>query len=128
MARREAVNEKAGKKKRRGASGSGGGSSTRREDAEPAASGPAVEGAAPPDAAGARTFYDSFRENVESLLIAIILAIVIRHFAVEAFEIPTGSMAPTLFGMHVVAECPNCAEEYAVAVSSDASSGRFRER
>ncbi|HLU49103.1 MAG TPA: hypothetical protein VK116_13500, partial [Planctomycetota bacterium] len=37
-----------------------------------------------------RTLYDSFRENLESLIIAVILAVIIRHFAVEAFEIPTG--------------------------------------
>ncbi len=36
------------------------------------------------------------REWVESLIIALILAMVIRIFVVEPFKIPTGSMRPTL--------------------------------
>ena len=36
------------------------------------------------------------REYAESLLIAFILAMVIRAFVVQAFKIPTGSMNPTL--------------------------------
>jgi signal peptidase I len=36
------------------------------------------------------------REWVESLVIAFILAMVIRAFIVQAFKIPTGSMRPTL--------------------------------
>jgi signal peptidase I len=37
-------------------------------------------------------------ENLESVLVAIAFALVIRHFAVEAYKIPTESMAPTLLG------------------------------
>ena len=36
------------------------------------------------------------REWVESILIALILALLIRGFIVQAFKIPTGSMRPTL--------------------------------
>jgi len=36
------------------------------------------------------------REWVESIVIAMLLALVIRTFVVQAFKIPTGSMRPTL--------------------------------
>ncbi len=36
------------------------------------------------------------REYVESLVLAILLALVVRTFFVQAFKIPTGSMRPTL--------------------------------
>lgn len=38
------------------------------------------------------------RDNIEAFAIAIAMALVIRHFSVEAFRIPTGSMMPTLYG------------------------------
>ncbi|GJQ58650.1 MAG: S26 family signal peptidase [Candidatus Scalindua sp. AMX11] len=52
------------------------------------------------------------RENFESILIAIVLAFVLRIFIVEAFKIPTGSMAPTLLGLHKVVKCPNCSWKF----------------
>ncbi len=36
------------------------------------------------------------REYIESLLIAVLLALFVRSFVVEAFTIPSGSMEPTL--------------------------------
>jgi len=48
------------------------------------------------------------RENVESIVTAILLALVIRFFIIEAFKIPTGSMAPTLLGQHRTLKCQNC--------------------
>lgn len=36
------------------------------------------------------------REWIESIIVALILAMVIRTFVVQAFKIPTGSMRPTL--------------------------------
>ncbi len=52
------------------------------------------------------------RENIESILIAIALAFVLRIFVVEAFKIPTGSMAPTLLGQHKNVKCPNCSWKF----------------
>jgi signal peptidase I len=37
-------------------------------------------------------------ETVESFAVAIIVALAIRHFIIEPFKIPTGSMEPTLHG------------------------------
>jgi signal peptidase I len=42
------------------------------------------------------------REYTESILIAILIAVILRAFVVEAFKIPTGSMIPTLeVGDHI---------------------------
>src|SRR5262245_12956280 len=43
----------------------------------------------------------SVKETVTSIVIAFILAFVFRGFVIEAFLIPTGSMAPTLMGAHM---------------------------
>ncbi len=39
-----------------------------------------------------------FRELVESILVALVIALVLRAYVVQAFKIPTGSMQPTLHG------------------------------
>ena len=56
---------------------------------------------------------ENIKDTIESLVIAFILAFVFRGFLVEAFVIPTGSMAPTLYGMHGTQICPDCGWEYA---------------
>src|SRR5215204_5485668 len=48
------------------------------------------------------------KETVESILVAFILAFIFRAFVVEAFVIPTGSMAPTLLGAHMRFRCNDC--------------------
>jgi signal peptidase I len=50
----------------------------------------------------------NYKETVESILVAFILAFIFRAFVVEAFVIPTGSMAPTLYGAHIRYRCPDC--------------------
>ena len=54
----------------------------------------------------------TFRETIESLVVAFILAFVFRAFVVEAFVIPTGSMADTLRGKHFRLTCPTCGYQY----------------
>lgn len=52
--------------------------------------------------------------TLEWLLIAFILALVFRAFGVEAFQIPTGSMADTLKGAHYHVRCLRCGYSYDV--------------
>ncbi len=55
---------------------------------------------------------DSLRETLESIIIAFVLAFVFRAYVVEAFVIPTGSMAPTLLGEHIQLTCDQCGYPY----------------
>jgi signal peptidase I len=50
--------------------------------------------------------------TLEWLITAFILAFVFRAFAVEAFRIPTGSMADTLMGAHYQLRCTQCGYEF----------------
>jgi signal peptidase I len=52
------------------------------------------------------------RNTVESIGIAVVLAFVLRAFTIEAFVIPTGSMAPRLFGAHWHLQCTECGYEF----------------
>jgi len=53
---------------------------------------------------GARTKKkSSLRENIEAILVAIVLALFIRTFIIQAFKIPSGSMKQTLqIGDHIL--------------------------
>jgi len=44
-----------------------------------------------------------FRENIEVVVFAIVMAMGLKIFAVEAYQIPTGSMQPTLMGTNLLA-------------------------
>ena len=48
----------------------------------------------------------------EWLITAFILAFVFRTFVMEAFRIPTGSMADTLKGAHFRLRCRQCGYKY----------------
>ena len=61
------------------------------------------------------------RETIESLVIAFVLAFLFRTFQAEAFVIPTGSMAPTLMGMHKDVECSECGQRFKVNASTEGS-------
>jgi len=60
-----------------------------------------------------KTDLKHLRVTVESVYIAIVLAFVLRAFMIEAFVIPTGSMANALYGEHYQLHCPSCGYEYA---------------
>ena len=61
----------------------------------------------------------SIRETVESIVVAFILAFLFRAFVAEAFVIPTGSMAPTLMGVHKDIVCEHCGKQYQSSASQE---------
>ena len=62
---------------------------------------------------------ESHRDTVEAIVVALILALVVRGFEAQAFVIPTGSMAPTLMGRHKELSCPQCGFVYTVNASEE---------
>ncbi len=59
---------------------------------------------------------DTIRDTFDSIVVAFILAFVFRAFVVEAFVIPTGSMAPGLYGMHGQHRCAACQYPFAYGI------------
>ena len=59
---------------------------------------------------------DTLRDTVESIVVAFIMAFVFRAFVIEAFIIPTGSMAPSLYGQHGQHRCPMCQFSFAYGI------------
>ncbi len=70
----------------------------------------------------------AMRETIESIVIAFILAFLFRTFQAEGYVIPTGSMGPTLVGLHKDLNCPKCDFLYQVGVSKgvDQTTGKRR--
>jgi len=66
----------------------------------------------------------AIRDMVESVWVAIVLAFVLRAFMVEAFVIPTGSMAPRLMGRHYDLRCPSCGYRFAYGYGGEDTSRR----
>jgi signal peptidase I len=82
-----------------------------------------------PDAAkaaptGAHAARETVKETLISVIIAFVLAFVFRGFVVEAFVIPTGSMAPTLLGQHMRFQSEGSGQSWAVGPRDE---GRARE-
>jgi signal peptidase I len=62
---------------------------------------------------------DSVREVVETVVFVVVLVLLLKSFAAEAFVIPTGSMAETLWGYQKVVTCPQCGYQFPVNCSSE---------
>lgn len=70
--------------------------------------------------------WKDFRENAEAIIVALLLALLIRHFVLESYEIPTGSMAPYLHGLNARIDCPNCGVDTPVGITSDSLTNRVQ--
>ena len=69
------------------------------------------------------------RETVESIVVAFLLAFLFRAFEAEAFVIPTGSMAPTLYGRHKETNCEQCGHLITIGASEEVDdAGYLRSR
>jgi len=66
---------------------------------------------------------DSPRELVETIVFVVVLVLILKLFVVEAFVIPTGSMADTLFGYHKTVQCDRCGYTFPVH-STEEEEGR----
>ncbi len=66
---------------------------------------------------------EGIKETIESVVVAFILAFVFRAFIVEAFVIPTGSMAATLYGRHGTITCESCGWEFAYGLADQTRDG-----
>src|SRR5262249_3255055 len=78
----------------------------------------AKENTAPTSAPHAARQPDGWRETIESIVVAFVLAFLFRTFEAEAFVIPTGSMAPTLYGQQRDVVCTKCGTRFAVGAST----------
>ena len=52
------------------------------------------------------------KENIEAIVIAFVMALVIRCFFIEVFKIPSSSMEPTLLGDYPTLTHPDCAFQH----------------
>lgn len=59
------------------------------------------------------------REAVETIVFVVVLVLLLKLFVVEAFVIPTGSMAETLLGYHKIFTCPECGHTFPINCSDE---------
>ncbi|MAV55843.1 MAG: hypothetical protein CMJ28_07825 [Phycisphaerae bacterium] len=63
---------------------------------------------------------NTFPYSFQSMIVAFVIAMAARSFVAEGFVIPTGSMAPTLRGQHVLMRGPQTGDEFAVGLQPGA--------
>jgi signal peptidase I len=59
------------------------------------------------------------REVIETVVFVVVLVLLLKSFVAEAFVIPTGSMATTLYGYQKMVTCPKCGFEFPVNCSQE---------
>ncbi len=68
----------------------------------------------------------SLRENVEILVVAISVAMAFRAYFIQPFKIPTGSMQPTLYGIHSVThQAPTVMDRFPLKLAKLAVTGTW---
>ncbi len=65
---------------------------------------------------------DSTREVIETVVFVVVLVLLLKSFVAEAFVIPTGSMASTLYGYQKIVTCPECDYLFPVNCSREVES------
>lgn len=60
-----------------------------------------------------------YRELVETIVFVVVLVLLLKTFTAEAFVIPTGSMATTLWGYQKHVECPKCGYQFPINCSDE---------
>ena len=57
---------------------------------------------------------DSWRETLDMVVVVVVSVLLLKMYVVDAFVIPTGSMASTLLGDYKSVVCEQCGYEYPV--------------
>lgn len=57
---------------------------------------------------------DKTRETIETIVFVVVLVLLLKLFVTEAFVIPTGSMAETLYGYQKIVTCTKCGHQFPV--------------
>ena len=65
----------------------------------------------------------AMRQVVELMVSLCLCVLLVRTFSAEAYVVPTGSMAPTLLGLHHELTCGNCKFPYVVGTDDDGRTG-----
>jgi hypothetical protein len=66
------------------------------------------------------------RETVETIVFVVVLVLLLKTFLAEAFVIPTGSMATTLYGYHLEMPCAQCGYPCPVNASNEDGDPKVR--
>src|SRR6266851_5787093 len=89
------------------------------QDGSPPRGGKTSTAAAPKARPSSAEPKDTWREVVETIVFVVVLVLMLKSFTAEAFVIPTGSMAETLWGYQKLVTCPDCTFEFPVNCSSE---------
>ncbi|MCS7271202.1 MAG: S26 family signal peptidase [Gemmataceae bacterium] len=68
------------------------------------------------------------RESVETIVFVVVLVLLLKLFVTEAFVIPTGSMAETLYGYQKIIACPMCGFHFPVNAHDEAEGNPLTRR